>query len=122
MTEQKHILVIDDNQELLMMISAILTSKGYRVSMKTNTEKIEAAIAELDPDLILMDMLLSGSDGREVCRQLKANPAVSSISLIMLSAYPQAQAECLAAGADDFIEKPFDMKVLLEKVAILIRK
>ena len=105
-----------------MMISAILTSKGYRVSMKTNTEKIEAAIAELDPDLILMDMLLSGSDGREVCRQLKANPAVSSISLIMLSAYPQAQAECLAAGADDFIEKPFDMKVLLEKVAILIRK
>lgn len=116
MKGQKHILVIDDNQDLLMMLSAMLKIKGYKVSLKENTDNIEATIQELLPDIIMMDMLLSGADGREICRQVKSNPALASIPLIMLSAHPQAREACIAAGADGFVEKPFDMKYLLQKL------
>lgn len=117
MERQKHILVIDDNQDLLTMLNAMLTMKGYKVSMKENTDNIEAVVKELSPDIILMDMLLSGADGREICRQLKMNPELASIPLVMLSAHPQAREECIAAGADRFVEKPFDMKHLLTTLA-----
>lgn len=111
--EQKHIMVIDDNKDLLFMISSMLKIKGYRVSSLENTDNIEMIVLQESPDAIMMDMLLSGADGREICRQLKANPTISNIPVIMLSAHPQAQENCIAAGADGFIEKPFEMQFLL---------
>lgn len=117
MAPQKHVLVIDDNQDLLTMLNAMLKMKGYNVTMKENTDNIEAVVKELLPDIILMDMLLSGADGREICRQLKMTPELATIPLVMLSAHPQAREECLEAGADRFVEKPFDMKHLLATLA-----
>ena len=114
---QKHILIIDDNKDLLMMLTAMLKTKGYQISVCETPENIVALIKEVKPDIILMDMLLSGADGRELCKEIKADEAVASIPLLMLSAYPQAVHDCMAAGADAFIEKPFDMKALLEKLA-----
>lgn len=116
----KHILIIDDNKDLLMMLTAMLKTKGYNISVSENPENITSLVKETAPDLILMDMLLSGADGRELCRAIKGDEAIASIPLLMLSAYPQAVTDCLAAGADDFIEKPFDMKVLLDKLARLV--
>ncbi len=110
----KHILIIDDNQDLLMMMTALLKNKGYAVSVSDNAENIIDVIKKTTPDIIMMDMLLAGADGRQICTQIKADAEIGHIPLIMLSAYPQAAADCLNAGANGFIEKPFDMKYLLD--------
>lgn len=121
MNKQHHILVIDDNPDLLMMLGSMLKIKGYQVTLKENVDDIESEISKLSPDVIMMDMLLSGADGRDVCRLLKSKPHFSGIPLIMLSAHPQAKGECLAAGSDDFIAKPFEMNHLLQTLAIYTR-
>jgi DNA-binding response OmpR family regulator len=112
-----HVLVIDDNEDILFMLKAMLQHKGYKVFIKENIVNLEANIREISPGVILMDMLLSGADGREVCRHLKSNPDLSAIPVVMLSAHPQARKECLAAGADYFLEKPFEMEALYEIVS-----
>jgi CheY-like chemotaxis protein len=117
MSSQSHIMVIDDNEDILFMLQAMLKIKGYKVSVKMNMDNLEPTISELSPDVILMDMLLSGADGREVCMRLKANPAFSSIPIIMISAHPEAKQQCLAAGANFFLEKPFEMSEIFEVVS-----
>ena len=119
MTRVKHILIVDDNKDLLLMLGTLLKTKGYQVSTKEDTNDIEGVIRNIMPDIIMMDMLLSGADGREICKSVKADPALASIPLLMLSAYPQAVKDCMEAGADGFIEKPFDMKHLLQTIADL---
>ena len=118
--QQKHILVVDDNKDLLFMISAMLKINGYQVSSLENTTGIETVVIKIQPDLIMMDMLLSGSDGREICRQLKSNKDTASVPVLMLSAHPQAAENCIAAGADRFIEKPFEMQHLLDTLHTLL--
>ena len=116
-TENPHILVIDDNEDLLFMLRAMLSLKGYKISVKDNIDDIESSVKALAPDVILMDMLLSGADGREVCKQLKSNPAFAGIPIIMISAHSHAKEECLEAGANFFLDKPFEMDDLFETVS-----
>lgn len=118
LTKQLHLLVIDDNEDILFMLQAMLQHKGYKVSIKENTNDIEMYIKEISPDIILMDMLLSGADGREICRHIKSIDSFSPIPIIMLSAHPQARTECLAAGANYFLEKPFEMEELFQVVGL----
>ena len=112
-----HVLLIDDNEDILFMLEAMLKIKGYKVTVKKNTDKIETAVTTINPDVIIMDMLLSGADGREICRQLKANTALAKIPVIMISAHPEAKTHCLNAGANYFVEKPFEMTEILQTVA-----
>ena len=79
LTENPHILVIDDNEDILFMLDAMLKLKGYKVSIKKNIENLEIFMKQLAPDVILMDMFLLGGDGREVCKWLKANVTFSKI-------------------------------------------
>ena len=114
--EDYHILVIDDNEDILFMIKTMLEMKGYKVTAKDNPEKIELFIESAQPDIILMDMLLSGSDGREICRDLKQNKLISTIPVIMISALPDADISCKEAGTDYFLGKPFEMSDLFETI------
>jgi DNA-binding response OmpR family regulator len=111
-----HVLVIDDNQDILLMLKTMLTIKGYRVSVRENIKELQSSIKELKPDVILMDMLLSGADGREVCKELRKNAAFAHIPIVMISAHSHVQEECIEAGADYFMEKPFDMNNLIKIV------
>ena len=111
-----HILIIDDNEDILYMLQAMLKLKGYKISIKENTENIELFIKNISPDIILMDMLLSGADGREVCKRLKSNPTLSYIPIVMISAHPQGKKECLEAGANFFLDKPFEMNDLFNAI------
>jgi len=115
-----HILVVDDNEDILFMLKAMLQFNGYKVTISSTPENIQSLIREHSPHIILMDMLLSGSDGREVCRKLKADPEFAAIPVIMISALPQAREMCVEAGADYFIAKPFEMNELFETVAIAV--
>jgi len=122
MTAAKHLLLIDDNEDILFMLKAMFQFKGYKVTVKDDTGALENFIQEIMPDVILMDMLLSGANGCELCKQIKVNPAIANIPVIMMSAMPSAGITCREAGAEYFIEKPFEMDSMLKVVASAINQ
>ncbi|MDQ6693234.1 MAG: response regulator, partial [Chloroflexota bacterium] len=74
-------------------------------------------IRERMPDLIILDILLSGHDGRTICKRLKSQESTKGVSIILISAHPEARATALDAGADDFVAKPFEIDDLLSAIA-----
>ena len=115
---QKRILVVDDDPDILDAIQLTLEDEGYTV---TTTEKGEYAENLHDcngglPDLIILDVLLSGKDGRTICRTLKSRPDTRPIPVIMISAHPDAEASARDVGADAFLAKPWDINVLITLV------
>ena len=114
--KQPHILVVDDNEEILSTISMILHRKAYKVSAKEKIENVEQTVQELSPDLILLDKHLGWADGCDLCKIIKANKNFAAIPIIMFSAYYKKKEECMNAGADEFIEKPFEMNTLLATI------
>ncbi|HEY5371743.1 MAG TPA: response regulator [Hanamia sp.] len=106
----RKIMIIDDNEDIVTMTKAMLEMRGYEVSVKMNIVDLENAITQVSPDLIIMDMLLAGADGREICSNLKKDSRFTSIPVLMISAHPNAEDECLQAGANTFLGKPFEMQ------------
>lgn len=109
------ILVIDDDPEILKAVAVLLKHRGHRPM--TTTAGDTACIAELRkgnylPDIVILDILLSGVDGRDLCRQLKSNLKTKHIPIIMFSAYPNIEESAKAAGADAFLAKPFGWRDL----------
>lgn len=122
MKNDKMILVLDDDPDICAMIKMVLDYHGFPSTDADTEESAEKIISTMPIDLIIMDMLLSGSDGSDICKKLKQDPKKSSIPILMFSAHPNARAICLAAGADDFISKPFEMNDLLDKVGFFLEK
>jgi DNA-binding response OmpR family regulator len=118
--ELTKVLIIDDNEDILYMLKAMLQMKHFDVTIKQNVDNLEEELTTLQPSVILMDMLLSGADGREVCKSLKENESFAAIPIIMISAHSHARGECLEAGANQFLAKPFDMQEIFEAVDIAL--
>lgn len=117
MTRQNiDVLLLDDDMDICIMVKAILSFAGYKAESISQPGQVEEVLKDYHPRMLLMDMLLSGTDGRDICRTLKTNPATSDIKIMMMSAHPDAEKSCRDAGADDFISKPFDMDYFVEKV------
>ena len=115
----KKILVVDDDPDILDALQFMLEDAGYEVK---TTEKGEYAENLHDtnsglPDVIILDVLLSGKDGRLICQKLKSQEETQRIPIIMISAHPNAKQSVSAVGADDFMAKPFDMDELLATIA-----
>jgi len=104
------------------MIKMMLEYKGYAAVEANNEQEARKLLAEKQIDLIIMDMLLSGTDGTDVCRRLKKEQTFAQVPILMFSAHPNAKVACLNAGADDFISKPFEMNDLLEKIGLFVGK
>ncbi|TMC18812.1 MAG: response regulator [Chloroflexi bacterium] len=113
----KKILVVDDEPDILEFLQVILEEEGYLVATTEKGEYVEKLHAGGLPDLILLDVLLSGKDGREIVKQLKSQEETKSIPIIMFSAHPSAEKTAREAGADDFVAKPFQIDFLLAVVA-----
>ncbi len=111
----KKILVADDDPAILEVIALILEFEGYEVNTTADGDNLRQIKKEL-PDVILLDIWMSGVDGRDVCADLKKNPATKDIPIIMISANKDASQIAQQCGADDFIAKPFEMDELLSKV------
>jgi DNA-binding response OmpR family regulator len=122
MNKNARILVLDDDPDIGTMIKMMLEYKGYRVTVSDRADMAQQALNNGGVDLIIMDMLLSGVNGTDLCVDLKNNPATSRIPVIMISAHPNAKEICLEAGADEFISKPFDMSDILSKIDGLLHK
>ena len=119
-SRQKKILVVDDEPDILEFLQIIFEDVGYLVVTTDKGDYLEKLNSGTLPDLVLLDMLLSGKDGREIVKHLKSQARTKHIPVIMFSAHPSAEKTALAAGADDFVEKPFDIEALLEKIHRLI--
>lgn len=117
----KRILVIDDDRGILASLELLLEDAGYDVQTSTkNGEFIDEAIRAKPPDLIILDILLSGHDGRTICKKLKSQKKTRRIPIILISAHPNAQAMSEEAGADGFLAKPFDIDALLDQIKELL--
>jgi DNA-binding response OmpR family regulator len=112
---KKRVLVVDDDEDIADMMEMILENQGYSVNKIIRAEEV-LGIKEDLPDLILLDIWMSGIDGRDICRHLKNQPLTKHIPIILISANRDVQEIATTAGANDFICKPFDMDELLEKV------
>ena len=113
----RKILIVEDDPDIVLALTTILEDEGYAVvALDSGRHLSENMPPSSLPDLILLDMLLSGQDGREIARQLKADPSTRQIPILMLSAYPTIEQEAKAAGADSFLAKPFELDDLLAKV------
>ncbi len=113
------ILVVDDNADLLQMIRTLLEQRGgHEVILSADGEDGLAKARAHPPDLAIIDVMMPGINGYEVCRQLRQNPATAQIPIIILTArgQPVDRETALAAGADDYLAKPVTMAELLERV------
>ncbi len=118
-TKNKKIFIADDDEAIVDATSMMLEMVGYEVSSTLNGAAVQAEI-RVKPDLILLDIWMSGTDGRDVCRKIKADPETRDIPVLMISASRDIRESALASGANDFLAKPFDMDILLLKIDELI--
>jgi len=118
----KKILIIEDEEDLAMMVQARLEVNGYQAEVMPDGETGLEKIKVEPPDLIILDIVMPGLDGYQVCRQIKTDASVKHIPIIVLTASGQKDAEdkCLAMGAACCMRKPFDPAKLLGKVKELI--
>ena len=124
MAQNKNILVVEDDPDIKELISFNLSNQGHQVFEANNGELgIEKAREKL-PDLILLDLMLPGIHGLDVCRIIKADQETKDIPIIMVTAMGQEEdiVKGLETGADDYITKPFSIKVLLARVSAVLRR
>ena len=127
MAEKKqHILVVEDEEDILALIQFNLTRHGYEVETADCGEEALAKITCHIPDLMVLDLMLPGIDGLEICRQLRshASPEAAAIPIIMLTARGEEEdvVRGLEMGADDYLTKPFSMKIFLARIQTVLRR
>ena len=112
---KKTILVVDDDVAILDIVTQMLQDAGYNT---LNALDGDSAIAMINkkPDLVLLDMWMSGTDGRDVCLYIKKNPKTKHIPVIISSANNDTKNISEEIGADDYLAKPFEMEELLNKI------
>jgi DNA-binding response OmpR family regulator len=113
---QKKIIIVDDDEGLLDAFKAMLEFANYKVEASTNADILLNLKAGNLPDLILLDVLLSGVDGRAICKKLKSQLVTKNVPIIMVSAHPSAFNSIKEIGANDYLAKPFEMNNLLNKI------
>lgn len=116
MSKLAKIMIIDDQQDILDLMNDLLTPEGYRVTALKQVEDIFLEIEKNEPDIILIDFLLAGINGGELCAQIKKNPKTGHIPVIFLSAHSRVLESLGHYGYDDFIAKPFDIKDVLATI------
>ena len=115
------IMVVDDDQDLAEMLGIVLTGHGYQVDLVNRGDEVMSAFALQNPDLVLLDVMLPGMDGVEVCKLIRT---VSMVPIVMLTAKGDTQdvVAGLEAGADDYMVKPFNSSELLARLKVRLRR
>ena len=121
MAEKQKILIVDDDENIAELISLYLTKECFETLIVHDGESALSEVASFNPNLILLDLMLPGIDGYQVCREVRST---SSVPIIMLSAKGEIFDKVLGLelGADDYMEKPFDSKELVARVKAVLRR
>lgn len=118
------LLVVEDETDLQEVLRHNLTREGFSIRLASTGEQALQALRQDPPDLILLDVMLPGTDGLDVCRLCRSDPATASIPIIMLTAKGE-EADVvtgLELGADDYITKPFSARVLIARIKVALRR
>jgi len=118
------ILVVDDEEDILELVRYNLSKNGYEVDGAATGEEALSKVRDRQPDLIVLDLMLPGIDGLDVCKMLKADPKTEMVPIIMLTAKSE-DADIVAGlelGADDYVVKPFSPRVLLARLRAVLRR
>jgi len=114
------IIIVDDYTDLQDFFKSLLEMNGFEVKSAGSLSELNALLSSFIPDLILLDVMLGPDSGREICRELKKKH--KQIHIILISANPKSLDEYKECGADDIIEKPFTITVVLDKIKSLLAK
>ena len=119
---QPNILVVDDDADLRELLEMKLSSAGYQVDTAANGEAALARVARKLQDLLVLDVMMPGKSGVEVCRELRANPRTRGLRIVMLTAraHVMFESEGMMAGADLYLTKPFSPRTLLARIEELL--
>ncbi|MFA6241886.1 MAG: response regulator transcription factor [Candidatus Hydrogenedentales bacterium] len=121
---RENILVVDDEEDILELVGYNLTKAGFRVSCVASGGEALKAARTLAPDLVVLDLMLPGLDGLEVCTLLKNDPKTKDAAIVMLTARGEEAdvVRGLELGADDYVTKPFSPRILLARVQAVLRR
>jgi DNA-binding response OmpR family regulator len=121
---KQRILIVDDDPVIVRLLQINFRLEGYDVDTASHGEEALERVRAQRPDVVILDVMMPGLDGWEVCRQLKANPAVRHIPVIFLSARAQDEdrQRGYALGVDEYVTKPFDPGHLVEIVRAALAK
>ncbi len=121
MVNRQKVLIVDDDNNIAELISLYFTKECFETLIVNDGESVMEALHDFEPNLILLDLMLPGMDGYQVCREVRAK---HSIPIIMLSAKGEVFDKVLGLelGADDYIEKPFDSKELVARAKAVLRR
>lgn len=116
------ILIADDEQNIVISLEFLMKREGFEVSIAVDGEEAVDRIRSEKPDLVLLDVMMPKKSGFEVCQEIKADPALTSVKILMLTAKGRDTevAKGLALGADAYMTKPFSTKELVEKVRSML--
>ncbi|MFA4836521.1 MAG: response regulator [Dehalococcoidia bacterium] len=119
---KKKILVVDDEPHLVRSLTFVLSKAGYDTSSASNGEEALIKVREAKPDLMFLDVMMPKKNGYEVCQEIKNDPSLKDIYIIMLSAKGQEadKDKGLSLGADEFLSKPFSPVKIIERVKALL--
>jgi adenylate cyclase len=121
-TSDPLILVVDDVPQNVRLLEAVLSPRGFRVATASSGEEALEVLSKEHPDLVLLDILMPGIDGYEVCTRIREDPQTAYLPVIMITASGgQEKIRAIESGADDFVNKPFDQAELLARVRSLVR-
>jgi DNA-binding response OmpR family regulator len=118
----KRILIVDDSEHIVALLSEVLINYGFEVQSALSKKELVLILLAAQPDLILLDVRLSGDDGRKICRDLKANSSYKNIPIILLSGSHELLESFEDYNADAVVEKPFDMEAIIEKITALLSR
>ncbi|MCD7058989.1 phosphate regulon transcriptional regulator PhoB [Pelagibacterium xiamenense] len=119
-----HVLVVEDETDLVELLRYNLEAENFAVSTAEDSDEAMLRIAENRPDLILLDWMLPGTSGIEICRRLRAREETARVPIIMLTARGEEEERVrgLATGADDYVVKPFSLPELMARINALLRR
>lgn len=118
---QAKILIVDDSKDILEGMKMFLEIKDFEVKTVSNAKTIKEDIASFNPDLLILDIYLSGFDGRELCKTLKTNKDTKHLKIILFSAASNALQDYDYYGADACLEKPFGLNDISTKIESVLR-
>ena len=124
MTQKKRILLIEDEEDIAALIKLQAEISGYKLHVEVDGINGYRAIEREKPDLVILDIMLPGENGLDVCRKMKSNPETKNIPVIILSAKGEELDVVLGLelGADDYVPKPFSPKVLFSRIKAILRR
>jgi len=114
------LLIADDSAPLLEALEYILGRNGYEVKTLKSAAGIYKEIDEFHPDLLILDIFLGDEDGRNICRHIRDTIFNNQLRILLFSAFPKYLEGYQSYGADDFIEKPFELKGLIDKIQSIL--